>query len=86
MIKQQLAIISLAFWLSIVSIFMLIAKEGDIETFFIFYLIGIIVIVFLIQPDHIIPRYIRYIWYLIAAGIVIFGVIIIQKFMEIFVK
>jgi hypothetical protein len=82
--KQQIAIITIAFWLSIVSVFMLLAQQVDIEIFFVLFLIGVLVIVYLIEPSYVQPGYIRYIWYLITACIVIFSAIIAQKVLEIY--
>jgi hypothetical protein len=81
--KKQIAVIALALWLSIVSFFMLLAQQFDLELLFVLWLIGILVIVELIKPTYVQPGYLRYIRYLIAAGIVIFGAIIAQKVIEI---
>ena len=84
--KQQIAIIALAVWLTIVSLCMLLARWVDFEVFFILYLLGFLLIIQLIQPIYTQPRYLQYIKYLIAAGIVIFGMIVAKKVMEILAR
>jgi hypothetical protein len=81
--KQQIAIIALALWLSIVSVFMLLAQRVDLEIFFVLSLIGMLVIVQLMQSYYVQPGYLQYIRYLIAAGIVMFGVIVALKVLDI---
>jgi len=81
--KEQIAIITLAVWLIVISVFMLLAQSVDFEIFFVLALIGFLIIVELIAPIYIQPGYMRYIRYLLAAAIVIFGVIVAQKVMEI---
>jgi hypothetical protein len=81
--KQQIAIIAFASWLTIISTCMLLVQRFDLELFFVLCLLGIFVIVQLMQSNYVQPGYLRYIRYLTAAGIVIFGVIVVQKVMEI---
>jgi hypothetical protein len=82
MIKKQLAAIVLALWLTLVSVLMLFVERIDLVEFFVLGLIGILVIVELIEPNYTQPGYLRYMKYLIAAGIVIFGAIVVQIAME----
>ncbi len=81
--KEQIAIIALAVWLTLIAVFMLLAQSVDLEIFFVLSLIGFLIIVELIAPKYVQPGYLRYIRYLLAAAIVIFGVIVAQKVMEI---
>ena len=81
--KEQIAIIALAVWLTLIAVFMLLAQSVDLEIFFVLSLIGFLIIVELITPKYIRPGYLRYIQYILAAGIVIFGVIVALKVMEI---
>ncbi len=81
--KQQITIIAFAAWLTIVSACLILARWVDLEVFFVLCLMGFLVIVQLIQPSFIQPGYLRYIKYLIAAGIVVFGIIVIKRVMEI---
>ena len=69
--KQQIAIIALALWLTIVSVFMLPARYLDFYIFFGLFLMGTLVIGHLMQSNYVQPVYQRYISYLTAAGMVI---------------
>ena len=81
--KEQIAIIALAVWLILISVFMILARNVDFEIFFVLALIGLLIIVELISPKYIQPRYMRSIKYLLAAAIVVFGLIVVQKILEI---
>jgi hypothetical protein len=81
--KQQIAIIALALWLTIVSVFTLFTQRVDLGIFFVLSLIGMLVIVQLMQSYYAQPGYLKYIRYLIAAGIIIFGVIVALKVLDI---
>jgi len=81
--KEQIAIIALAVWLILIFVFMLLAQSVDLEIFFVLSLIGFLIIVELISPKYIQPGYLRYIRYILAAAMVIFGIIVAQKVMEI---
>jgi hypothetical protein len=84
--KQQIAIIAFALWLTIVSLCMLLIQRFDIELFFVLCLLGIFVIVQLMQSNYVQPGYLQYIRYLTAAGIVMFGILVAQKVMEILAR
>ena len=81
--KQQIAIIILAFWLTIVSVIMILAQRVDVEIFFVLGMIGMLVIVQLMQSDYVQPGYMKYFSYLIAVGTVIFGIIVALKILNI---
>jgi hypothetical protein len=78
-----MALLALVIWLVIISIFSLLAYRVDLEIFFVLWLIGILVIVELVDTRFSLPSYLRYIKYLVAGGIVIFGGIVTQKVLEI---
>ena len=84
--KKVLAAIALFIWLVIISVFSLLAYRVDLEIFFVLSLIGILVIVELMDTRFSLPPYLRYIKYLVAAGIVLFGGIVTQKVLEILAK
>jgi hypothetical protein len=84
--KQQIAIISLAVWLTLISVFMLLAQSFNFEIFFVLSLIGFLIIVELIAQKYIQPGYMRYIRWILAASIVLFCVIVVQKVLEIFAR
>jgi hypothetical protein len=81
--KQMIAIIAFAVFLIILTILMLLAQWVDLEVFFVLSLLGFLMIIHLIQPKYVKTRYFHYIRYLIAGGIVIFGVIVAMKVMKI---
>ena len=81
--KQQIAIIALAVWLTVIAVFMLLAQSVNLEIFFVLSLIGFLVIAELIAPNYIQPGYMRYIRFLLAAGIVLFGIIVVQKVLDV---
>jgi hypothetical protein len=84
--KKILAAIILVIWLVVISVFSLLAYRIDLEIFFVLWLIGILVIVELMDTRFSLPVYLRYIKYLVAAGIVLFGGIVTQKVLEILAK
>ena len=84
--KKVIAAIVLFIWLVVISAFMLLAHRVDLEIFFVLWLIGILVIVELVDTRFSLPSHLRYIKYLVAAGIVLFGGIVTQKVLEILAK
>lgn len=84
--KQQIAIIALALWFTLVSVVMLLTQRVDLEIFFVLCLIGFFVVIQLLEPAYVQPGYQKYLRYLIAAGIVIFGAIVAHKVMEILAR
>jgi len=83
---KQLAAITLTLWLMIVVVFMLLIQRFDLEIFFVLTLIGLLVIAVFFRQQYVQPKYQPYLEYLIGAGIVIFGIIVVQKVMEILAK
>ncbi len=81
--KKQLAIIGLIIWLLLVLFFMILTRTLNIEIFFVLWLLGLLVIVEFIGPSFVQPTYVRYLKNLITAGIIVFGVIVAKKVMEI---
>ena len=80
---KQIAITLFALWLVIISIFMLFAGRFDVGLFFVLGFIGFLMIIELTNLHYVRPAYARYIRYLIVAGLIICGAIIVQKAMEI---
>ena len=81
--KKQIATLFFALWLIIISCFMLIVGRFELALFFILGFIGFLLIIELIEPRYVKPGYLRYVRYLIAAGVVLFCVVVVQKLMEI---
>jgi hypothetical protein len=81
--KEQIAIIAFAAWLTLIAIFMVLAQSVNLEIFFVLSLIGLLIIIELTGPKYVRPRSLWNIWYILAAGIAIFGAIVVLKAMEI---
>jgi hypothetical protein len=81
--KKRIALLALTLWLILIIAFMLLARTLDLEIFFVLWLIGILVIVELVSGAHATPRYLKYLKFIIAAGVIIFGAIVAQKVLEI---
>ena len=81
--KEQIAIITFTGWLTVITVFMLVAQSVNLEIFFVLSFIGFLIIVELITPKYIRPGYLRYFQYIRAAGIVIFGVIVALKVLQV---
>jgi hypothetical protein len=81
--KQELAIIGLTLWLIMVALYTLLSERFDAEFFFVLSFLGLIIIMQLMEPDYVRPGYMKNIRYLIAIGIVIFGIIVANKVLDI---
>jgi hypothetical protein len=81
--KKVIAVIVIAVWLVVISLFMLLATRIDLEIFFVLWLIGLLVIVELMDTRFSLPPYMRYLKYIVAAGILLFGGIVAMKVLEI---
>jgi len=84
--KKDLAIIVVTVWLIVITVFMLLAARIDLEIFFVLWLIGLLVIVELMDTRFTLPPYMRYLKYVVAAGILLFGCIVAIKVMEILAR
>ena len=80
--KKLIAAISLAFWLSIITVFMLFTERIDLGLFFVLGFIGFLVIVELMEPHFVKPGYLWYVRFLIITGIILFGLILGQKLLD----
>ena len=83
MMKKHLAISALAAWVVLVTGFMILARTMDLEIFFVLWLIGILIIVELVSDQMATPRYLGVLKLVIASGVILFGVIVARKIMEI---
>ena len=81
--KKYYAAAVLAVWLIIVTFFMILNRTLDLEVYFVLSLIGLLVVAVLIDGAFSRPRYMRYIGYLIAAGVALFAYIVVEKILEI---
>lgn len=83
MMKKHMAISALAAWVVLVIGFMVLARTLDLEIFFVLWLIGILIIVELVSDHAATPRYLGALKMVIAAGVILFGVIVARKILEI---
>jgi hypothetical protein len=81
--KKRLAVAVLVIWLLLVLFFMILARNLSLEIFFVLWLIGLLVVIELVSPAFVRPSHLRAVRYVIAAGVVVFGVIVAEKVMEI---
>lgn len=81
--KKTLAVIVISLWLLIISTFMLLAYRVDLEIFFVLWLIGLLVVIELMDTRYTLPPFMRHLKYVVAVGIILFGVIVAIKVMEI---
>jgi len=81
--RKRIAASALAIWLLLVIFFMILARNLNLEIFFVLWLIGLLVIVELTNTAFVRPAYLRYLKYLVAAGVIVFSAIVAQKVMEI---
>lgn len=84
--KKDLAIIVITIWLVVITLFMILAARIDLEIFFVLWLIGLLVIVELMDTRFSLPPYMRYLKYVVAFGILLFGCIVAMKVMEILAR
>ena len=83
---QRIPVIVLIIWFAVSTAFMLLNQALDLEVFFVLALIGLLVVVELIDTTTVQPRYLRRIKYVIAAGVLLFGYIVVNKIMGIIAR
>ncbi|MHC1593188.1 MAG: hypothetical protein ACXQT1_03800 [Methermicoccaceae archaeon] len=62
---------------------MALSHAFDITLFFILMLIGFLVLVELMSPYHVSPRWLRRLSWVVAAGVIVFMLIVAKRAMEI---
>ena len=80
---REYSVLAIFLWMLIILGFMALAQVVNLEIFFVLWLIGVLVIIELTDPPFIEPRTVRYAKYMAAGGVVLFGIIVLQKIMEI---
>ncbi len=81
--KKQIGALIFALWLIIISCSMLLVGRFELALFFVLGFIGFLLIVEIIEPRYVKPKYTKYIMYLIVVGMALFGIVVVQKIMEI---
>jgi len=84
--KKQIIILTLTTWIVILLTFMFLSSTINLEIFFVLWLIGLLVILELADFTYLQPKYITYIKILSAAGVFVFGFIVVLKILEIIAK
>lgn len=84
--KKQIIILALTTWVVILLTFMVLSSTINLEILFVLWLIGLLVILELADFIYLQPKYIKYIKMLSAAGVLVFGLIVILKIVEIIAK
>jgi hypothetical protein len=80
--KKLIAAVALSSWLILISLFMLFAERFDLLLFFILGFIGFLVIVELMEPKYVKPKYIQHLKVLLVVGIMVCGAIVAQKVLD----
>lgn len=83
MLKKNIAVITLALWTFIILTFMIMAYTVNLEIFFVFWLIGLLIITELIDTKNVETTYLKFIKWIIGISVIIFAYIVIKKIMEI---
>ncbi|WP_067052376.1 hypothetical protein [Methanofollis ethanolicus] len=77
---------AIALWTGVVAFFMLLNRALDLEVSFVLWLIGLLAVTVLIDTPFVQPRYLKGIKVIIAAGVIVFGYIVVMKVLEILAK
>ncbi|MDD4256072.1 MAG: hypothetical protein PHP59_11955 [Methanofollis sp.] len=77
---------AIALWTGIVALFMLLNRALDLEVFFVLWLIGLLAVTVLIDTPYVQPRHLTRVKVVIAAGVAVFGYIVLMKVLEILAK
>lgn len=77
---------AIALWTGVVAVFMLLNRALDLEVSFVLWLIGLLAVTVLIDTPFVQPRHLKRVKVVIAAGIIVFGYIVLMKILEILAK
>ncbi|SDK35906.1 hypothetical protein [Methanoculleus thermophilus] len=82
--KKNIASITLAAWMFTVGGLMYLLHASELKMFLAFTLVGFFIIVYMIHPMYMKPRYIRNVNRLAMVATVIFGIVIYLRVLELF--
>jgi hypothetical protein len=84
--KKQIALFAILIWIFLINFILILSPSPivDFELFFCLSFLGFLIMCGVLTPSYVKPRYILYLRYIVAAGVMIFGVIVAQKVLEIF--
>ena len=77
--RKEIAVVALTIWTLLIAFFMTLSGTINLEVFFVFWLMGLIVAFELTSTKFSTPSSFQYIQYLVAVGIVLFGIIVAMK-------
>jgi len=84
--KALYAIVALVTWVVLIIIFMVVSYQVNLEIFFVLWLIALLVVIELVSGTTVQPQNIRYLKYFVAVQVVLFGMIVAKKVLEILAK
>ncbi len=84
--KALYAIVALLIWVILIITFMVLSYQINLEIFFVLWLIALLVVIELISGTTVQPQTIRCLKYFVAVQVIIFGMIVAKKVLEILAK
>lgn len=84
--KALYAILALLIWVILIIIFMILSYQVNLEIFFVLWFIALLVIIELLSDTTVQPQTIQYLKYFVAVQVIIFGMIVAKKVLEILSK
>lgn len=84
--KVLYSLIGLTVWVFLIILFMVLSYQINLEIFFVLWLIGLLIVTELISGSTVQPSTIKYLKYFIAIQVVIFGIMVAGKVLEILNK
>ena len=84
--KALYSLIGLTVWVFLIILFMVLSYQINLEIFFVLWLIGLLIVTEMISDSTVQPLTIKYLKYFIAIQVVIFGMIVADKVLEILNK
>jgi hypothetical protein len=84
--KALYAILALLIWVVLIIVLMVVSYQINLEIFFVLWLIALLVVIELVSCSTVQPQNIRYLKYFVAVQVIIFGMIVAKKVLEILAK
>jgi hypothetical protein len=84
--KALYAILALLLWVVLIIMLMVVSYQINLEIFFVLWLIALLVVIEMAGNSTVQPQNIRYLKYFVAVQVIIFGMIVAKKVLEILAK
>jgi hypothetical protein len=84
--KALYAILALLIWVVLIILLMVVSYQISLEIFFVLWLIALLVVIELASCTTVQPRNIRFLKYFVAVQVILFGMIVATKVLEILAK